>query len=425
MTLLKKTKKLIKSLRSKLFQNTDQYSLNIINEAIPENFRIGRNSIFGSYTQIINQGGKLIIGNDFKMGIGANLITLGGTIEIGNRVVINNYSIVYGNGGVSIGDDTQIAAHCVIIPANHKHGRLDIPIARQGETRKGIKIGNDVWIGANVTILDGVEIGDGAIIGASSVVRDSILPNTISAGVPAKVIKNRVHEELVDFEVLNMWLVNYIYEKECLVNSKMIDEVLKYKSENVDTVFIEERAFPGDDEFMENGYYKTMLKRYVFAGSFLCKEKKVLDSCSGFGWGTYILSNYANTVVAFDLEEAALQFCKSNWDRRNVSWTKGNALDISFLDGEAFDVVTAFETIEHFTKSDGEKYISQMALALKKGGFIVGTSSFPENELQAEKLCKTNPYHLHVFTFDEISIILKKYFDEYVIIDNWMFVARK
>ena len=56
----------------------------------------------------------------------------------------------------------------------------------QKETRRGIKIGNDVWIGSNVVILDGVSIGDGVVIGAGSVVTKSIEPLTIVAGVPAK-----------------------------------------------------------------------------------------------------------------------------------------------------------------------------------------------------------------------------------------------
>lgn len=85
----------------------------------------------------------------------------------------------------------NIAAHTVIIPANHNFDRMDLPISRQGLTTKGINIGNDVWIGANVVILDGVEIGDGCVIGASSVVTKSIPNNSVAVGNPAKVIKSR------------------------------------------------------------------------------------------------------------------------------------------------------------------------------------------------------------------------------------------
>ena len=76
----------------------------------------------------------------------------------------------------------------------------DLPI--KGDTI----IGNDVWIGQNATILPGVHIGDGAIIGANSVVGSSIDPYTIVAGNPAKPIRKRFDEELIDImEKLKWW----------------------------------------------------------------------------------------------------------------------------------------------------------------------------------------------------------------------------
>jgi len=61
-----------------------------------------------------------------------------------------------------------------------------------------VQIGNDVWIGQNVTILAGIEIGDGAIIGASSLVNRSVPPYSICAGVPARPIRYRFPLEIVD-----------------------------------------------------------------------------------------------------------------------------------------------------------------------------------------------------------------------------------
>ena len=68
-----------------------------------------------------------------------------------------------------------------------------------------VKIGNDVWIGANAVIRNGVEIGDGAIIGAGSVVLDNVPAYTIFAGVPAKFIKKRFSEELIAELVKSQW----------------------------------------------------------------------------------------------------------------------------------------------------------------------------------------------------------------------------
>ena len=67
-------------------------------------------------------------------------------------------------------------------------------------------IGNDVWIGQNATILPGVRIGDGAIIGANSVVGSNVEPYTIVVGNPAKVLRKRFDEELIDImEKLKWW----------------------------------------------------------------------------------------------------------------------------------------------------------------------------------------------------------------------------
>ena len=76
----------------------------------------------------------------------------------------------------------------------------DLPI--KGDTI----IGNDVWIGQNATILPGVHIGDGAIIGANSVVGSNVEPYTIVVGNPAKTIRKRFDDELIDImEKLKWW----------------------------------------------------------------------------------------------------------------------------------------------------------------------------------------------------------------------------
>jgi virginiamycin A acetyltransferase len=78
--------------------------------------------------------------------------------------------------------------------------RNDLPI--KGDTI----IGNDVWIGQNATILPGVHIGDGAIIGANSVVGSNVEPYTIVVGNPAKVIRKRFDDELIEImEKLKWW----------------------------------------------------------------------------------------------------------------------------------------------------------------------------------------------------------------------------
>ncbi len=110
-------------------------------------------------------------------------------INIGNSVSINRNTLVIGK--VNIGNNVSIAPNCVVVGSNHNFGRTDIPIKEQKVSSKGIVIGNDVWIGANVTVLDGVNIGAGCVIGAGAVVTKDIPPYSIAVGNPCHVIKSR------------------------------------------------------------------------------------------------------------------------------------------------------------------------------------------------------------------------------------------
>lgn len=115
----------------------------------------------------------------------------GGEITMGDFCSVNPYTVLYGHGGLHMGEGVRIAAHCVMIPANHNIDDPDIPVRKSGLTKKGIRIGNDVWIGARCVILDGVTIGEGAVIAAGAVVNRDVEPFMIVGGVPAKPIKSR------------------------------------------------------------------------------------------------------------------------------------------------------------------------------------------------------------------------------------------
>jgi acetyltransferase-like isoleucine patch superfamily enzyme len=146
-----------------------------------------------SKTAIIEHkfGGQIYIGINTEILEGVIIQTFGGLVQIGNNCSINPYTIIYGHGGVKIGNNVLIAAHCVVIPANHQYNSKLIPINQQGEIRKGIIIEDDVWLGAGVKVLDGVTIGKGAIVAAGAIVNKNVDPFTIVGGVPAQKIKTR------------------------------------------------------------------------------------------------------------------------------------------------------------------------------------------------------------------------------------------
>lgn len=159
-----------------------------------KNIRIGRKTEFDNNVTIHlsgKEGGYVKIGNHCSIKRGSILITENGNITIGDNCTINPYCILYGNGGLSIGNNVRIATHTVIVPANHNFHNIDIPICKQGLTTKGIKIDNDVWIGAHCSILDGVHIAEGCIIGAGSVLTKSTEPYGIYVGNPARFLRKR------------------------------------------------------------------------------------------------------------------------------------------------------------------------------------------------------------------------------------------
>lgn len=136
-------------------------------------------------------GGSISIGSRTFIDRGVVIRALGGSVVIGNDCSVNAYTVLYGCGGLSIGNDVRIAVHAVIIPAKHIFSDSSIPIRTQGSTMKGIIIEDDVWIGAGAKILDGVVLGKGAVVGASAVVTKTIDPYSVVAGVPAKCIYKR------------------------------------------------------------------------------------------------------------------------------------------------------------------------------------------------------------------------------------------
>ena len=109
----------------------------------------------------------------------------GKNIKIGKNVFINACCRFQDQGGIEIGDGSLIGHNTTIATLNHDFN----PAKRQNLTPSRVKIGKNVWIGSDCTILPGVEIGDGAIIGAGSVVTKSVPKNTIAVGNPARVIK--------------------------------------------------------------------------------------------------------------------------------------------------------------------------------------------------------------------------------------------
>lgn len=113
-------------------------------------------------------------------------------VIIGQNTQIGPFCVILVGDGVEIGDNVLVGPHCVFAAGQHDYKQLEKPMIAAGGISKGkIKVGNDVWIGANTTIIDGVNVGDGAVIGANSFVNKDVEPFGIYAGTPAIKIKSR------------------------------------------------------------------------------------------------------------------------------------------------------------------------------------------------------------------------------------------
>lgn len=109
----------------------------------------------------------------------------GKNIKIGKDVFVNSGCCFQDQGGVTLGDGCLVGHNVVFATLDHDKR----PGRRGNMTAAPIVVGKDVWIGAHATILKGVTIGDGAIVAAGAVVTRDVPPNTIAAGVPARVVK--------------------------------------------------------------------------------------------------------------------------------------------------------------------------------------------------------------------------------------------
>ncbi len=111
-------------------------------------------------------------------------------LVIGERVAINEFNNIRSGGSeIRIGDNCLISQFVSIIGSNHCRA-AGISVRDQGwdMRKRGVRIGNDVWIGAHAVVLPGVRIGNGAVIGAGAVVTSDVPDNAIVGGVPARIL---------------------------------------------------------------------------------------------------------------------------------------------------------------------------------------------------------------------------------------------
>lgn len=109
-------------------------------------------------------------------------------IRIGQDSLIGEFTVIRGQGGVTIGDRVYTSPMTQLIAVNHIFDDPEKPFIEQGITAQGIVVEDDVWLGSKAVITDGVRIGRGAVVAAGAVVTKDVPPHTVVGGVPARII---------------------------------------------------------------------------------------------------------------------------------------------------------------------------------------------------------------------------------------------
>lgn len=173
----------------------------------PKKIEIGDNVVIsdGCVLDAVGEENRGIrIGDGVMMGQNAMLRCKNGDIDVGARTGLGANSAIYATNGnhVRIGSDGLIAPYVYIGGGQYHHERTDVPIVEQGANpRGGNVIGDGVWLGARVTVIDGANIGRDTIVSAGSMVMHELPGYAIAGGVPARVVQMRDRDVPIEAEV--------------------------------------------------------------------------------------------------------------------------------------------------------------------------------------------------------------------------------
>jgi ubiquinone/menaquinone biosynthesis C-methylase UbiE len=163
-----------------------------------------------------------------------------------------------------------------------------------------------------------------------------------------------------------------------------------------------ERFIPGWEGTAELEH----LNRYYFAINQIdLKDKKVLDIASGEGYGSEILSRYAQNVIGVDISLEAVEYAKAKYINENLKFIQGDATKIP-LEDNSVDVVVSFETIEHHDKHT--EMISEITRVLKAQGILIISS--PDKYYYSDLLNRKNEYHVKELYYSEFRNLISNSF---------------
>jgi ubiquinone/menaquinone biosynthesis C-methylase UbiE len=147
------------------------------------------------------------------------------------------------------------------------------------------------------------------------------------------------------------------------------------------------------------------LHRYLLCLNFVL-GKSVVDIACGEGYGSSILSTRATRVRGIDISSESIEFARSKYQNKNLTFLQGSCEAIP-IESESIDVVVSLETIEHHDKHD--EMLLEIKRILKPNGILIVSS--PNRLFFAQIPNYSNPFHIKELDFDELNILLNRYFN--------------
>lgn len=373
-----------------------------------------------------------------------------GAIDIGDNTHFNHGVILGADAGeIIIGKNVMIGPYVVMRASNHRFDKVpDELIINQGHDSGKIFVCDDVWIGANVTILKGVTVGEHSIVAAGAVVTKDVPPCSIVAGVPAKVIKklidNSTMKEFNRCSICQFHLKDeFEYPNEGHNSERMIfDKILVCNECDTGKAFPAKTQKELDAYYASNDYWhgasgispslsqhnknqaKYRIKKtvpYLNADSI-----DVLDIGAGEGWVAYWLNEYLSFKnIKLDIIEPDMQLSSSIINKQY----KININNANNLDGlnKSYDLIFLNHVLEHV--ADPLEFLKVIIKKIKPGGVLY-------IEVPHEDWKFKNDVFPHTFFFSKKSFFLiadkldlnilnceafgksrneKKYFDKFII----------
>ncbi len=179
-----------------------------------------------------------------------------------------------------------------------------------------------------------------------------------------------------------------------------------------------ERFIPeSNDEELEIEH----LQRYYSIQAFV-KNKTVLDAACGEGYGSYLLSLYANKVTGIDIDEKTVQHARDKYgESEKLNYVCGSVADLCMIKDHSMDVVVSFETIEHVDESCQTAFLADIYRVLKEDGILI--MSTPNKAEYTDRYNFHNKWHIREFYVEEFVKFLNKKFSKVRLYQQYLEVA--